>query len=65
MLDSNKLGGFECPVCKGFIPVRIEELVVSLQVSCPSWGLLLTLDKNNSGKALGLIDNVLKNKKYG
>lgn len=60
MLDSNKLGGFECPVCKGFIPVRIEELVVSLQVSCPSCGLLLTLDK-----ALGLIDNVLKNKKYG
>ena len=51
MLDSNKLGGFECPVCKGFIPVRIEELVVSLQVSCPSCGLLLTLDKNNSGKA--------------
>ncbi len=35
------------------------------QVSCPSCGLLLTLDKNNSGKALGLIDNVLKNKKYG
>ena len=30
MLDSNKLGGFECPVCKGFIPVRIEELVVSV-----------------------------------
>lgn len=53
MLDSIKLGGFECPVCKGFIPVRIEELVVSLQVSCPSCGLLLTLDKNNSGKALG------------
>ncbi|WP_294798141.1 hypothetical protein [Prevotella sp.] len=45
--------------------MRIEELVVSLQVSCPSCGLLLTLDKNNSGKALGLIDNVLKNKKYG
>lgn len=65
MLDTNKLGGFECPVCKGFISVKIEELMANMQVSCPSCGLLLTLDKNNSGKALGLIDKVLKERSHG
>lgn len=65
MLDSSKLGGFECPICQGFIPVKIETLVVSMQVACPSCGLLLTLDKRNSGKALGLIDKVLKTRNHG
>ena len=44
-MNRDKVGGFSCPVCGGFIPTSMEELVTSSSLVCPVCNLQLTIDK--------------------
>lgn len=61
--DNNRKAGFNCPQCGQFIPTSMEELVSCPQITCIHCGLVLTLDRNQSGKAIELMNNVLDAKK--
>lgn len=47
--------GLPCPVCGGFIPVSITELLTAQGLKCPSCGLPLEIDRAASEKALGAL----------
>lgn len=61
--DNNKQAGFKCPACGEFIPTSMEELVSCPQITCIHCGLVLMLDRNQSGKAIELMNNVLDAKR--
>lgn len=64
MIDNGKRqAGFNCPSCGQFITTSMEELVACPQITCHHCGLVLTIDKNRSGKAMELMNNVLEAKK--
>ena len=58
-MNRDKVGGFSCPVCGGFIPTSMEELVTSSSLVCPVCNLQLTIDKASSQKAMAAMNKVM------
>ncbi|MDR2814510.1 MAG: hypothetical protein LBB79_07665 [Prevotellaceae bacterium] len=50
--------GFKCPVCGGFIPVSIKQLLTEEQFVCPQCALNIRLNKASSQKALSALQKV-------
>ena len=58
--QGQKANGFGCPVCHKFIPTSVVELVTSPAVTCPSCGLKLTIDRNESRRAMEILEKVME-----
>ncbi len=58
--QNQRIPGFECPVCRGFIPVSSFELLTKPVITCPNpqCSLELTIDRHQSQKAMDLLDQV-------
>jgi transcription elongation factor Elf1 len=50
--------GFKCPVCGGFIPVSIQQLLTNETFFCPVCGLEIRLNRNDSQNALNALQKV-------
>lgn len=50
--------GFECPVCKGFIPVSVIELLKEKAIICPHCDLRLAINQTASQKAIDALNKV-------
>lgn len=64
-------GGMPCPVCQGFIPISIYQLLHDGAVICPHCGLPLTVNRSQSQPAMdalkkveGAIDRVRETEKF-
>ncbi len=62
-LQSTKQNGFGCPVCNHFIPTSVLELVSQSVVICPTCGLNLAIEKENSRKAMEILKKVVEGQK--
>ena len=49
---TSQVPGMPCPVCKGFIPTTIQYIISHDSLSCPHCGLVITIDKTKSHKAI-------------
>lgn len=50
--------GFECPVCKGFIPISVTELIKEQIIVCPQCDLKLSINHAESQKAIKALEKV-------
>lgn len=57
--NKEKVGGFNCPACRNFIPTSMEELVTSTKLSCPVCKLELSIDRAHSQQAMSAMSQVL------
>ncbi len=57
-LNTQRPSGFECPVCKGFIPVSAMDLMGGKTITCPSCTLQLSINKAASQKAIEALEKV-------
>ena len=62
-LQGTRQNGFGCPVCEQFIPTSVLELVLRPTVKCPSCGLSLTIEKEQSRKAMEILNKVVEGQK--
>lgn len=53
-----RVSGMDCPVCKQFIPVSIQQLLFEGSISCPHCGLSLTINRTQSKQALDALQKV-------
>lgn len=56
--SSQRVSTIQCPVCKTSIPASISELLIAGGLTCPSCGLQLSMDRNQSQKALDALKKV-------
>ena len=62
-MNTQRIAGFNCPICGQFIPTSITELLSASYLKCPQCQLVLTIDKEGSStamKALSDVDNAKK-----
>ncbi|MCQ2231106.1 MAG: hypothetical protein MJZ30_04550 [Paludibacteraceae bacterium] len=62
--SSNKTPGMNCPQCGTFIPTTIAELLTATGITCPHCRLQLTINRNESQRAMDIlrkVDNASKN----
>lgn len=59
-LQPNKTPGIICPRCNKTITVSIEQLLTSHSIICSSCCLVLTIDKQQSKKAMDALSKVKK-----
>ena len=52
------VSGMTCPVCKGFIPVSIQQLLFENGISCPHCGQLYIINRIKSKQALDALMKV-------
>lgn len=57
-MQSQRPSGFQCPVCKGFIPVSVTDILERHNIECPSCSLQLNINKNDSQKAIDALGKV-------
>lgn len=57
-MEQKKVNGMECPVCVGFIPVDIEQLLYDGVIACPNCGLRLTVNRQQSQAAMNALKKV-------
>ena len=50
--------GIYCPVCEGFIPVKIQQLMSGDEILCPDCGWSIPTDRGQSAKALEALRKV-------
>ncbi len=50
--------GLKCPQCSQFIPTSISELLSAPALRCPYCGLELTINRNESQKAMEILKEV-------
>ncbi len=50
--------GFKCPVCSGFIPISMHQLLTEEKFICPQCILEIRLNKGDSQKALDALQKV-------
>lgn len=50
--------GMPCPVCQGFIPISIYQLLHDGAVTCPHCGLSLTVNRSHSQPAMDALKKV-------
>lgn len=60
MMNNNqqKTPGLNCPQCGAFIPTSIPELLYSRGLHCMHCGLTLTINRNESKRAMEILKNV-------
>jgi transcription elongation factor Elf1 len=56
--SSHQQGGIPCPECQSFIPMSLEKVLGQRQFSCPSCGLQLTIDLNQSQQGMKVLQNI-------
>ena len=56
--DQHRTPGIQCPSCRQFIPISIEQILYNKSLRCPVCGLILNIDKNKSDKALKILSKV-------
>ncbi|MDR2009321.1 MAG: hypothetical protein LBQ22_02425 [Bacteroidales bacterium] len=57
-LNKQRPSGFECPVCKGFIPVSMNDLIQRNAILCPICSLQLSINQHASQKAIDALEKV-------
>lgn len=57
-MQSGQSPGFKCPKCTFFIEISVRSLLYEASHKCPGCGLVLTLDRQESGVALGLVQKL-------
>ena len=62
-LQSTKQNGFGCPVCNHFIPTSVLELDSQSDVICQTCVLNLSIEKENSRKAMEILKKVVEGQK--
>ena len=50
--------GIYCPVCEGFIPVKIQQLMSGDEILCPDCGFSILPDRGQSAAALEALRKV-------
>jgi transcription elongation factor Elf1 len=50
--------GFKCPVCFGFIPVSVQQLLTSERFVCPHCAMEFRLNRSRSHKAIDALTKV-------
>jgi transcription elongation factor Elf1 len=55
---SQRPSGFNCPICRGFIPVSIQQLLRDERFVCPTCFLEIRLNRANSQNALNALQKV-------
>lgn len=61
---AQQIPGMKCPVCGTFIPTSIQELLNAKGLVCPNCGLELSINRNESRRAMEIlqdVDNAQKN----
>lgn len=58
MDNQQKTPGLNCPKCGHFIPTTISELLTAQGLLCPHCHLQLTINRNESKKAMEILKNV-------
>lgn len=59
MLQHTKqASGFNCPSCKGFIPISVTELIKNNSVVCPICKLQLSINREASQSAIAALEKV-------
>ena len=58
MQKDHHIPGLGCPNCGQMIPVSIQQLMHDKALKCPYCGLVLSIDKNKSDKALKILSKV-------
>ncbi len=53
-----RISGMKCPVCEGFIPISIQQLLFDGGISCPHCGLLMTINRQQSKAAMDALKKV-------
>lgn len=53
-----RVSGMNCPVCEGFIPISIPQLLFDGGISCPHCGLLMTINRRQSTAAMDALKKV-------
>lgn len=53
-----QISGMKCPVCEMFIPVSISQLLYDGGIMCPYCGLMMTINKPQSKRALEALRKV-------
>ncbi len=62
--SGNKIPGMNCPQCGNFIPTTISELLSASGLKCPHCNLMLTINRQESKRAMEIlqkVDNAEKN----
>lgn len=50
--------GLACPECKMFIPLTVTGLLVASGFQCPHCGLMITIDRQKSSRAMAALKKV-------
>ena len=50
--------GMSCPICQGFIPIDISQLLHEGAITCPHCGLSLTINRSNSQSTMDALKKV-------
>lgn len=53
-----RVSGMKCPICEGFIPIGVHQLLFDGDISCPHCGLSLTINRMQSKQALDALRKV-------
>ena len=56
--NQQKTPGLNCPQCGTFIPTSISELLSATGLRCPHCQLVLTINRNESKRAMEILMNV-------
>lgn len=56
--NQQRVSGFYCPVCKGFIPVSIIQLINSAELICPQCTLAIRINPEDSKDAVEALKKV-------
>ena len=56
--NNGKTPGMNCPQCGNFIPTTMVELLTSTGLTCPHCRLRLTINRNESKKAMEILQKV-------
>ena len=58
--SAQRPSGMSCPVCNGFIPISIFQLLHDGAIACPHCGLSLTINRSLSQPAIDALKKVEK-----
>lgn len=53
-----RVSGMNCPVCQMFVPISISQLLYDGGIMCPHCGLMMTINKSQSRRALDALKKV-------
>lgn len=56
--QQQKPSGMNCPICGGFIPISIQQILDAGQVVCPHCSLVLNINKSQSRAAIDALKKV-------